>query len=123
MTRGRDPARMAYVREDFFRIGAPRSFDVGIDWGLIKHYGDPRTQSKIALLRSLLGPKGMQISSCTKDRLADRLFCRTLPEALNFGYRKLMTLRELSAHVERSGCRVEPRQRLPAHDIAVYRFS
>lgn len=119
----RDPARMEYAREDFFRMKAPGSFDVGIDWGLIEHYDDPGKRSLISLFRSFLGPQGVQISSCPRDRLAVRLFYRAFSEELNLGYRELMTLRELSDHVERSGCRIESRHRLPAHNIVVYRFS
>ena len=119
----RDPARMEYAREDFFRVEKPGSFDVGIDWGLIEHYDDPGKQSLISLFRGFLKPDGVQISSCPRDRLAVRLFYRAFSEELNFGYRELMTLRELSAHVERSGCHVQSRHRLPAHNIVVYRFS
>ncbi len=119
----RDPDRMEYAREDFFRMEAPGSFDVGIDWGLIEHYDDSGKQLLIALFRSFLGPKGVQISSCPRDRLAVRLFYRAFSEELNMGYRELMTLRELSAHVEHSGCRVESRHRLPAHNIVAYRFN
>lgn len=119
----RDPTRMEYVREDFFRMKAPGSFDVGIDWGLIEHYDDPGKQSLISLFRSFLGPQGVQISSCPRDRLAVRLFYRAFSDELNFGYRELMTLRELSDQVERSGCHIESRHRLPAHNIVVYRFS
>lgn len=119
----RDPARMEYARQDFFRMEAPGSFDVGIDWGLIEHYDDPGKQSLISLFRSFLRPRGVQISSCPRDRLAVRLFYRAFSEELNLGYRELMTLRELSDHVERSGCDVQSRHRLPAHNIVVYRFS
>ena len=119
----RDPARMEYVREDFFRMEAPGSFDVGIDWGLIEHYDDPGKQSLISMFRGFLRPHGVQISSCPRNRLAVRLFYRAFSEELNFGYRELMTLRELSAHVERSGCLIESRHRLPAHNIVVYRFT
>ena len=119
----RDPSRMEYAREDFFRMEAPGSFDVGIDWGLIEHYDDPGKQSLISLFRSFLRPQGVQISSCPRDRLAVRLFYRAFSEELNFGYRELMTLGELSAHVERSGCQIEFRHRLPAHNIVVYRLN
>ena len=117
----RNPERIEYVREDFYQVKAPGAFDVGIDWGLIEHYDDPGKQSLISLFRSFLRPGGLQICACPRDRLAVRLFYRAFADELNFGYRELMTLDELSDHVERNGCRLETRHRLPAHSIVVYR--
>lgn len=118
----RDLERIEYAREDFFRVNAPGSFDVGIDWGLIEHYDDPGKQSLISLFRTFLSPDGVQICACPRDRLAVRLFYRAFSDELNFGHRELMTLKELAAHVETSGCRIETTHRLPAHNIVVYRF-
>ena len=117
----RDPERIEYVRDDFFGVQAPASFDVGIDWGLIEHYDDVGKQSLIALFRSFLRPSGVQICSCPRDRLAVRLFYRAFADELNFGYRELMSLNELSSHVERGGYRIEARHRLAAHNIVAYR--
>ncbi len=117
----RDTARFEYAREDFFRVQATRSFDVGIDWGLIEHYDDAAKQSLIALFRRFLRPGGLQICACPRDRLGVRLFYRAFAEELNLGYRELMTLDELAFHVERSGCRIEASERLAAHNIVAYR--
>ena len=117
----RNPQRIEYAREDFYRVQARGKFDVGIDWGLIEHYDDPGKQSLISLFRTFLKPGGVQICSCPRNRLAVRLFYRAFADELNFGYRELMTIKELSNHVERNGCVVEARQRLPAHNIVVYR--
>ena len=117
----RHPARIEYAREDFFQVKASGSFDVGIDWGLIEHYDNPGKQSLISLFRSFLGPEGVQICACPRDRLAVRLFYRAFADELNFGYRELMTLKELAAHVERHGCRIKTKHRLAAHNIVVYR--
>lgn len=118
----RDPARVEYARQDFFRMAAPGSFDVGIDWGLIEHYDDQGKRALISLFGSFLRPQGLQISACPRDRLSVRLFYRAFAEELNFGYRELMTLRELAAHVESSSCQIESKYRLPAHNIVAYRF-
>ena len=117
----RNPERIEYAREDFYRVPALGEFDVGIDWGLIEHYDDPGKQSLISLFRTFLTPEGVQICSCPRNRLAVRLFYRAFADELNFGYRELMTIKELSNHVERNGCVVEARHRLPAHNIVVYR--
>lgn len=119
----RNPAQSEYAREDFFQLKVSGSFDVGIDWGLIEHYDDSGKQALISLFRSFLSPQGLQICACPRDRLAVRMFYRAFSEELNFGYRELMTLRELAAHVERSGCDIESKYRLPAHNIVAYRVN
>ncbi|MCY4593598.1 MAG: hypothetical protein OXC19_02215 [Bryobacterales bacterium] len=117
----RNPERITYAREDFYRVRARGEFDVGIDWGLIEHYDDTGKESLISLFRTFLKPGGVQICSCPRNRLAVRLFYRAFADELNLGYRELMTIRELSNHVERNGCVVEAKHRLPAHNIIVYR--
>jgi hypothetical protein len=117
----RNPERVEYVREDFYRAKSLGAFDVGIDWGLIEHYDDAGKQSLISLFRGFLRPGAVQICACPRDRLAVRLFYRAFADELNFGYRELMSLKELRAHVARGGCRVEAAYRLPAHNIVVYR--
>ena len=117
----RNPGRVEYARKDFYRVQAPGEFDVGIDWGLIEHYDDAGKQSLISLFRTFLKPGGVQVCSCPRNRLAVRLFYRAFADELNFGYRELMTIKELSAHVERNGCLIEARHQLPAHNIVVYR--
>lgn len=118
----RNPDQIEYLREDFFRLNLTGSFDVGIDWGLIEHYDDSGKQGLISLFRDIVGPRGVQICSCPRDRLAVRLFYRAFSEELNLGYRELMALEELVAHVERAGCIVGAKHRLPAHNVVVYRF-
>ena len=119
----RDPARIEYAREDFFRMEAPGTFDVGIDWGLIEHYDDPGKQRLISLFRRFLNPRGVQICACPRDRLAVRLFYRAFAEELNFGYRELMTLKELESHLLQGGARIVSKHKLSAHNIVVYRLS
>ena len=117
----RNPARIEYVREDFYRVKSLGAFDVGIDWGLIEHYDDAGKQSLISLFRRFLRPGGVQICACPRDRLSVRLFYRAFADELNFGYRELMSIKELCAHVELSGCRIAAKHRLPAHNVVVYR--
>lgn len=118
----RDPARMRYVREDFFAWDAETRFDVGIDWGLIEHFDDAGKVALVERFRQFLKPGGLQICSCPRDRLTVRLFYRAFADELNVGYRELMTLGELGAHLERAGCRLEARLALPAHNVVAYRW-
>lgn len=119
----REPERIEYAREDFFRLEAPGTFDVGIDWGLIEHYDDSGKQRLISLFRRFLNPGGVQICACPRDRLSVRLFYRAFAEELNFGYRELMTLKELESHLLQGGAKIVSSHRLFAHNIVVYRFS
>ncbi len=113
----RDPSSIEYLRQDFFDVNRPSAFDVGIDWGLIEHYDDPGKQVVLERFRGFLKPGGIQISSCPRDSLAVRLFYWAFSEELNWGYRELMNLDELSSHVARAGYRIENRFTLAAHNV------
>ena len=117
----RDLSRIEYLRQDFFEVERPRGFDVGIDWGLIEHYEDAGKQAVLDLFRGFLKPGGLQISSCPRDCLAVRLFYRAFSDELNWGYRELMTLDELSAHLTSAGYRIEAGFTLRAHNVAASR--
>ncbi len=119
----RDPARFEYSRDDFFKMEPPGSFDVGLDWGLIEHYDDRGKQSLIALFRRFLKTEGIQVSSCPRDRVSVRLFYAAFSDELNFGYRELMKLHELAAHIRRAGCHITSQHRLAAHNVVAYRFA
>ena len=118
----RNPARMRYVREDFFAWDAETRFDVGIDWGLIEHFDDTGKRGLVERFRQFVKPGGLQICRCPRDRLTVRLFYRAFADELNVGYRELMTLDELGAQLERAGCRLEDRLALPAHNVVAYRW-
>ena len=117
----RDPSKIEYLREDFFSCDTERKFDVGIDWGLIEHFDDEGKLALVRRIREFLRPGGLQICSCPRNRLSVRLFYRAFADELNVGYRELMTLDELVAHLERADCRIERRFRLAAHNVVAYR--
>ena len=117
----RDLSRIEYLRQDFFAVERPAGFDVGIDWGLIEHYEDAAKPTVLDLFRGFLKPGGLQISSCPRDCLAVRLFYRAFSDELNWGYRELMTLDELSAHLTRAGYRIEASFTLTAHNVVACR--
>lgn len=117
----RDPSRIEYLRQDFFDVERPSAFDVGIDWGLIEHYEDAGKRAAIDLFQGFLKPGGLQISSCPRNRLAVRLFYRAFSDELNWGYRELMDLDELSGHLARAGYRIEDTFTLTAHNVVACR--
>ena len=117
----RDLSRIEYLRQDFFEVDRSPSFDVGIDWGLIEHYEDAGKRAVLDLFKVFLKPGGLQISSCPRDCLAVRLFYRAFSDELNWGYRELMTLDELSAHLTNSGYRIEAGFTLTAHNVLASR--
>ncbi len=96
-------------------------FDVGIDWGLIEHYPDSGKRDMLDLFKKFLKPSGLQISSCPRNRLVVRLFYRAFSDELNLGYRELMSLGELGAHLEAAGCHVGDRFKLAAHNVVTWK--
>ena len=117
----RDNPRVEYLRQDFFDVTTDAEFDVGIDWGLIEHYPDSGKRDVLNVFKKFLKPGGLHISSCPRNRLVVRLFYRAFSDELNLGYRELMSLGELSAHLEGAGCHVEDRFRLAAHNVVTWR--
>ena len=117
----RNLERWRYLQENFFDTAPEGRFDVGIDWGLIEHFDDQGKRNLVAHFRKFLKPGGIQISSSPRDRLVVRLFYRAFADELNVGYRELMTLPELAAHIEAAGGITEHRLTLPAHNIVSYR--
>jgi hypothetical protein len=117
----RDALQTEYLQHDFFDLERPSEFDVGIDWGLIEHYGDEDKPAVLDRFKSFLKPGGLEISSCPRNSLTVRLFYRAFSDELNWGYRELMNLDELSAHLTRAGYRIESAFTLGAHNIVASR--
>lgn len=113
----REPTKMQYVKQDFFDVQMDGAFDVGIDWGVIEHYPDDRKQAVLQNFKRFLKPGGLEVTSTPRNALAVRLFYRAFRDELNFGYRELMSIGELRAHLERAGFRAERQVSLPAHNI------
>ena len=117
----RDPGRIEYLQQDFFDVERPSEFDVGIDWGLIEHYQDSGKRAVLQRFKNFLRPGSLQISSCPRDCMTVRLFYRAFSDELNWGYRELMSLKELSAHLTDAGYRVEAGFTLAAHNVVASR--
>ncbi len=117
----RDRSRVEYLRADYFEVERPRAFDVGIDWGVIEHYDDERKLAVMKNFQRFLKDGGVEITSVPRDRLAVRLFYYAFRDELNFGYRELMKMRELRAHLVRAGYEVLKAAKLPAHNVVAAR--
>jgi hypothetical protein len=117
----RDTPGVEYLRRDFFDVPSTEEFDIGIDWGLIEHYPDSGKQAALAVFKKFLKPGGLHITSCPRNRLIVRLFYRAFSDELNLGYRELMSLDELGAHVCAAGCHPEDRFKLAAHNVVTWR--
>jgi len=103
LTIARNPERIDYVRADLFDYDSAREFDVGIDWGLIEHFSDPRKLELMRTMQRFLRPDGVQISAVPRDSRTAQSFYWAFCDELNFGYRELLTRRELLALLERGG--------------------
>lgn len=117
----RNPSRIEYLRQDFFELEPEPAFDVGIDWGLVEHFDDAGKRSVLDLFGRFLKPNGIQISSCPRDCVSVRAFYRAFADELNFGYRELMTRRELTGHLQHAGYRVEESFTLAGHHVVASR--
>lgn len=102
----RDPQRFEYIRQDFFSWQQDRSFDVGIDWGLIEHFPAARKLALMRAMQAFLRDDGVQISAVPRNTPGTRLFYWAFRDELNFGYRELMSPREHRAVLTRGGYEV-----------------
>ncbi len=99
----RDPAKIEYVREDLFAWSQPASFDVGIDWGLIEHFSEARKLQLMSTMQKFLRSDGLQISAVPRNTRISRTFYWAFRDELNFGYRELMSKRELTSVLRQGG--------------------
>lgn len=106
LTLRRDPDRIEYQRADFFEWGEPGAFDVGLDWGLIEHFPGERKQAVLQRFARNLKPGGLQVSAVPRDTPGMRGFYRLFADELNFGYRELLTPRELRGALKAAGLEV-----------------
>ncbi len=95
--------RIEYVREDLFDWREDGAFDVGIDWGLVEHFSEPRKLDLMRAMQRFLRDDGIQISAVPRNTAATRAFYWAFRDELNFGYRELMSPRELTELLERGG--------------------
>jgi hypothetical protein len=119
----RDKSRIEYVQQDYFDVDLPKSFDVGIDWGIIEHYDDQRKLAVMKNFQRFIKDGGVEVSSCPRDTLAVRAFYFAFREEMNFGYRELMTLEEFEGHLRRGGYEIIRSFTLTAHNIAACRIA
>lgn len=117
----RDRSRIEYLQQDLFDVDLARSFDVGIDWGLIEHFDDAGKQSLMARCREFVRDGGLEVSSTPRDALTVRLFYYAFRDEVNFGYRELMSLKELCSLLESGGYSIEDAFTLTAHNVVAAR--
>jgi len=95
--------RIEYVRKDVFTYQDDAAFDVGIDWGLIEHFSEPRKLELMHTMQAFLRPGGLQVSAVPRNTRISRSFYWAFRDELNFGYRELMSKREFSQLLKRGG--------------------
>lgn len=115
----RTPDTIEYVQGDFFEFEEREAFDVGIDWGLLEHFSDPRKIEVMAAFQRCLRPSGVQITAVPRNTMAVRSFYWAFRDELNFGYRELMNMDEFAGQLERGGYVVQQRVSTPTTCLAL----
>lgn len=123
LTITRDLDRIEYVQRDIFDWEQPGAFDVGIDWGLIEHFSEARKLALMSKMQTFLRPDGLQISAVPRDTRMSRAFYWAFRDELNFGYRELMSRRELVGILERGGYQPELVMSSPSTCVACSRVA
>lgn len=112
---GRDPSTgqwRAYHREDFdidfevadirdLRYG--REFDIVISVGLLEHFPDEHKPLAVEFHRRFLKPGGYALFTTPRLSVNSRAFYIIMAEIMNFGYRELMTARQMGLYVYENG--------------------
>jgi hypothetical protein len=103
---------VADIRE--LRYG--REFDVVVSVGLLEHFPDEHKPDAVDFHRRFLKPGGYAILTTPRDQLRGRAFYTIMSDYMNFGYRELMTVRQLGLYAYENGLDVLRAGYIKAHN-------
>ncbi|HEU4763103.1 MAG TPA: methyltransferase domain-containing protein [Gemmatimonadales bacterium] len=130
---GADPAtggRRVWYREEMpidFEVADIRDlsygaeFDVVVSVGLVEHFPDEHKGEAFAWHRKFLKPGGWAILTTPRDQWRGRAFYSIMADWMNYGYRELMTVRQLGLYAWENGFDVVRAGVIKAHNGIVCR--
>ncbi|HEV2290370.1 MAG TPA: class I SAM-dependent methyltransferase [Gemmatimonadales bacterium] len=125
---GADPAtggRRVWYREEMpidFDVADIRDlpygaeFDVVVSVGLVEHFPDEHKAEAFSWHRKFLKPGGWAILTTPRDQWRGRAFYSIMADWMNYGYRELMTVRQLGLYAWENGLDIRRAGVIKAHN-------
>ena len=96
-------------------------FDIVVSVGLVEHFDDRHKPEAFDFHRRFLKPGGTAVITTPRDQWRGRAFYHLMADRMNFGYRELMTVRQLGLYARENGFRIERAGVIKAHNGLVCR--
>jgi SAM-dependent methyltransferase len=93
-----------------------REFDLVVSVGLVEHFPDEHKPEAFEFHRRFLKPGGLAIITTPRDQLRGRAFYSIMADWMNYGYRELMTVRQLGLYATENGLNVRRAGYIKAHN-------
>jgi hypothetical protein len=112
----RDQMDMDFEVEDIRALKYGREFDVVVSIGLVEHFPDEHKAEAFEFHRRFLKPGGYAIVTTPRDQWRTRAWYYAMADALNYGYRELMDVRQLGLYATENGFDVVRAGVIKAHN-------
>ena len=89
--------------EDLRNLKYGREFDIVVSIGLVEHFPDAYKAEAFEFHRRFLKPGGYAIITTPRDQWRSRAWYYVISDALNYGYRELMTVGQLGLYSTEAG--------------------
>jgi hypothetical protein len=89
--------------EDIRHLKYGREFDLVVSIGLVEHFPDEHKPLAFEFHRRFLRPGGYAIVTTPRDQWRTRAWYYVMADALNYGYRELMDVRQLGLYAYENG--------------------
>ena len=99
----RDQMDMEFEVVDIRALTYGREFDIVVSIGLVEHFPDEHKAQAFEFHRRFLKPSGYAIMTTPRDQWRTRAWYRVMADALNYGYRELMDVRQLGLYATENG--------------------
>lgn len=89
--------------EDVRALKYGREFDIVVSIGLVEHFPDEHKAEAFEFHRRFVKPGGYVIITTPRDQWRSRAWYHVMSDALNYGYRELMDVRQLGLYTTENG--------------------
>jgi SAM-dependent methyltransferase len=112
----RDEMHVEFVVSDIRDLPYGREFDMVVSVGLVEHFDDAHKPEAFEWHRRFLKPGGWAVLTTPRDQVRGRAFYTVMADLMNYGYRELMTVRQLGLYATENGFDVRRAGVIKAHN-------
>jgi methyltransferase family protein len=99
----RDQMNIDFEVEDVRALKYGREFDIVVSIGLVEHFPDEHKAEAFDFHKRFVKPGGYVIITTPRDQWRSRAWYYVMADALNYGYRELMTAAQLGLYSTENG--------------------